>query len=375
MNLEFARATPADMADLDKVQSWVYNGRAPGEPNPEPRGNPAYLVRSEGRPLAAADLIEYEFLVRGVPMKAGGVGGVATLVEARRSGAASRLMEGMIREMREDSRLLACLYAYRETYYRRFGYEQCGWRWLINCPTHRLPKTALDLPVRQVDPQEAPAVLDACYREFISRQSGACLRTPQQWLDRLGRTPGAIYTVGDPVEGYFWGDLSGFWVDTTLGEFAWTTPRAYAALMAVLGGACANKNSVSWCEPPRSAALAHFSDQGIEAKRNRATMYRVVNVPAALAALAPPAAPYTLEVLDPLVPENQGPWQVGPGGVERADSAGIRLTIQSFSQAFMGDPSLADLAALGAVEILDPQSLHNATQHLGPESVVCMEFF
>jgi predicted acetyltransferase len=98
---------------------------------------------------------------------------------------------------------------------------------------------------------------------------------------------------------------------------------------------------------------------------------RLVDVPAALAARRY-AAPVdvVIEVEDPLLPENSGAWHlVGDPGTAtcvRADRpADLRVEIGALGAAYLGDASLATLAAAGRVQDLGSDRLARASVAFG----------
>jgi hypothetical protein len=104
-------------------------------------------------------------------------------------------------------------------------------------------------------------------------------------------------------------------------------------------------------------------------------------VAAALSRLKPHSAgEFTVRVIDPQIPENEGPWRVywrDPRVVvEKISSeADLTLDIQAFSQAFMGEPSLREVAEQGRVEIRSAKALQAAELLLPPLAVYCGDFF
>lgn len=378
--LEFTRAVEADWEEMNHVWAWVYTNQPPDEAlDPEPDNQSRWLVRHDGKPVSVCQLHHYHLARGDADLSCGGVGGVATLVEARQSGAAHVLMEGVVRAMHEQGFAVSCLYAYKESYYRRFGYEASGWRWQLTCPGHRLPKTEVTLPVRQIMPDEV-TLLDSAYIPFIRNLSGSHIRSADDWKKRLGKKPQPIYAVGNPIEAYAWVNLKEFWGEATVGEIAWSTRQGYESILGVLRGAMSNQGKLIWNEPPNSSYLTRFLDQGATATLARPTMFRATNVPVALAALhSELPVDFTIEVRDSLIPENRGPWRViskdGHTEIEKASEADISLSIHAFSQALMGQPSLIDLADCELVDIRDAEAFLQAVQFLSPLPVVCMEFF
>ena len=331
--------------------------------------------------VAVCGLKVHDYLVaRGsADLRCGGVGAVATMPEARGKGFGTQFMVDALREMRDAGHVISNLYAFREPSYRNAGYATCGWRWRIKAPQSRLAKTEQSLDARQLTPDEIQQV-DECYTKFVRTFSGSVLRTDHQWKNRLPKKQPMIYAVGDPIEAYAWVKLKDFWGDVEVGELAWISVAGYDSIMAVLRNLAVNQSHVVWREPPTSPLLASNLDQGVEMKLDEPTMYRVLDVPGALAALVPECTgAFSIEVSDEQLPENRGPWRVAfsPDGVivEPCDSADLVMDIRQFSQALMGLPSLIDIATTGLLEAKSDTVVDEAAKLLTAMPVCCMEFF
>ncbi len=309
-----------------------------------------------------------------------GIGGVAVLPEARIGGAGRAMMEWSLAHMRESGFAAAALYAFREDYYRRYGYEFCGYRLQIKCPQARFPKLETDLPVRRLSPDDV-ILLDPVYDAFARKLSGSVRRNQARWKNRMGSKPPMIYAVGDPIEAYCWTSMEGFfWEELKFGEVAWNSRRGYEGLLAVMGGLGINRSDLTWNEPSRSPFLMRFKHQGVQTTIDRPVMWRILNVEAALQGLKPDdSGEFTFSVRDEYLAENQGPWTVRyrPEGVEveQGGDPDFSLDIRQFAQAYLGEPGLKWLAEEGLVDVRRERGLQEATRLLTPMPTVCTEFF
>lgn len=307
------------------------------------------------------------------------VAGVAVLPEYRQSGVGSAMMAEGLRLFRSEGIPMASLYAFRETYYRKFGYEACGSRVKVIVPNSRYPKLEQSLPVRRLEVSEV-GLLQPCYEAFARKRSGMNVRTDIHWSRVLGKDI-SIYAAGDPIEAYLlinhqWQ----FWEGQGTSEFIWTTRRGYESILSVLCGVGINKTSVEWYEPSDGPYLTRFLDQGVKANIERLVMYRAVDVPACLRALKPSGSgSFTLMVPDNVIPENTGPWRVefSPKGVsvEPTETADIELPIQMFVQAFLGEPSVADLVRNDLICARNLAALESLQVLLPANPTYCTDFF
>lgn len=381
-DLRILDVTAGDSSALGEVWRIVYNRGEPIE-HRQPllrsyeRG---YVADREGLVVGCYAVRSLDLTRGRASLPCGGIAGVAVLPEHRQAGAGYDMMVHSLHEMRRQGHVLASLYAFRDSYYRKFGYEIAGRRWQIRCPQDRLPAIRQSLPGRLIR-QEEVSCLDAAYRPFARAMNGAHLRSELDWRDRLGMKAPLIWAVGDPVEGYAWTHLEGgFWDELRVGEVGWSTLEGYRSILAVLAGLCINRSALIWNEPSRSPFLAAYADQGVSFTLDRQAMFRCLDVPAALARLAPECSgEFSLCVEDPFMPDNAGPWRVRfrPDGVEveQGGEGDIRMDIQAFSQALMGEPSFADLLAMGHVRANGDTGARSACDLLTAAPVTLTEFF
>jgi predicted acetyltransferase len=369
-------------AGQDLARAWrgvveaVYRNRPTDEPfEPARNGEKRYLTLRDGLPAAACSVTRSTLARNDKDLSCGCVAVVATLPEHRRAGAASHLMTDVLAAMQEEGVATSALYAFREPFYRKFGYATCGWRWQIKCPAHRLPKIEGELPVRQVAAEDSPS-LDPVYTSFVRARSGSFLRSESDWKDRLGKRPPSIYAFGEPAEAYLWVNLSDFWGEAMVGEVAWTSSRGHASVLAFFSGIAASQSSVTWCEPRDGLFVPGYLDQGIPVALHRPTMFRLVDLPLALAPFMSGDEGLVLRVSDEVAPWNQGLWRLG-GSVERvaSDDPDAEMDIDVLAQLVIGECSAWQLASVGLLKVASDEVVSRLDRLFSPASVVCMDFF
>ncbi len=308
-------------------------------------------------------------------LKCAGIAGVAVAPAHRHLGVGSAMMAWAVPFLRNQGYQIASLYGFRESFYRKFGYEVCGKRLEMEVPSYRLPRIKPELPVRLLDWQDHREI-QACHEAFARRYTAMNVRTDMHW-GRVLDDKKAIYAVGDPVEAYaILEHKIDFWVPQWVNEIAWSSIRGYRSLIAVLSQICINKTALQWYDPADSPYLQMFADQGVEAKDVRRVMYRILDVPGAMSALASrePGA-FSMEVKDDLIPENAGCWRVEDNGAqvtcERVDSADLYGDIQAWTVAYLGDPGIQR----GVIEERESGALAAAARILTPSVAYCQEFF
>lgn len=313
-----------------------------------------------------------------------GIASVGVLQEARSQGVGKALMTESMRSLKESNFILASLYPFRGSFYRRFGYEYCGLRRRITCPSADFPSLEPELPVRALKHHELDLVRP-CYEAFAERYNGMNLRNEQQWVRQMGgETPFSLFAFGDPIEGYVAVRLqSTFWEDQPVREFVWTTSRAYATGLSFLRTLVVNKTSATWDEPGDGLfAIRHF-ERGISVAIENPIMYRVIDVFGSLRGLRceQGSGEFVLEVEDRQLPDNRGPWRVRFDSegttVEPAESsrAGIRLGIGAYTQAWLGEPGWDGIGFAIDLEVCDPAQLEAARKLMPFRRGLCLDYF
>jgi predicted acetyltransferase len=369
---------PNDREETFNVRAITYNSGRPIPIEQQVYKTSTPFVAEVGGRIVGTFVIMDMTCTRGASAawKTGGIAGVAVLPEARHTGVGSAMMRWSLRHMREEGYVLAALYAFRESYYRRFGYEVCGMRYRITCPQSRLPKQAPELPIRRVFFKDL-AEIKACYESFARARSGMNLRQDFHWGRIIDSDDEfTVYAAGNPVEGYLivkhdWT----FWNEQRIDEIAWSTKRGYESIFSFLSGLAINKTCVSWQEPADSPLLARHLDQGMKIESEKPIMYRLLDPVAALESYAAPGeGRFSIAIEDEDLPENSGPWDVcfadGETRVSRRDSAEVRLSPQAAIQVLLGAPSFADLVRNGYLPANEA-----ASRFLPPSPVFCADHF
>lgn len=376
------REASNDLVAIRRLWSLAWgNGRLPDDAD-QPLGSDYryYGAELDGEIVGSYVIIDYRFSRGAATIPTAGIQGVAVAPEHRRGGVGNAMMVHSLEEMRALGYPMAALYAFREPYYRKYGYEFVGYRLEITCPQNRFPNLAPTLPVRQISADQLELLAPA-YEAFANKVGGVNRRTPEQWQRRMGQNAPVIYAVGDPVRGYFWTPLDGCpWGTMTFGEFVYADLEAHRNLISLMGSLLLNRSTATWYEPSSSPFLTSLLDQGIQAKLERPAMFRVLDVPAALRLLVPEeSGEFTLRVRDDKLPQNEGPWRVRftPDGVEvdRAANADIEIDVRQLAQAFFGEPSLSSLLSMEYVRCESPRAAKEAAKLMPAMPVTCTEFF
>ncbi len=324
------------------------------------------LARVGGRVAGGLSMLFMGQWFGGRPVPMAGIAAVAIAPEHRSTGIGSRLLRGVLEEVRARGMRLSALYPATQVVYRRAGYEQAGVAMGYALPLHGLDPRGGDPHVQmRRATEEDDGAIRALYAEQGRRTAGALDRNEYMWrrLMNVGDTPLNTYLVerDGVAEGYIVyeqrqraGERDRAIVARDLVAL---TPGAARTLLAFLAGHRSTVNSVEWVGSPADPLLLHVPNQGYKVAWYEQWMLRIVDAPGALEARGyPPAlhAELHLEVRDDALPWNRGRWVLtvagGRGEVRAGGRGDVRLDARGLAPLYSGYLSAEELLSTGLVE-------------------------
>lgn len=292
-----------------------------------------------------------------------GIAGVGVSPAHRGRGAATRLMQEGLRELRARGVPLAALYPATQPLYRRVGFEVAGCRFEVRVQASELNFRERALSLRPITLADSAAV-HATYRRHAQRQQGLLDRGEYIWnrvVHPRGETAyGYLVEEEGQVEGYLYltrrrrPDIT---QDIALPDLVALTPRAARRLLSFLGDHRSLAREVSWNGSPSDPLLLLFEEQSYQVKLLFHWMLRVLDVPVALESRGYPAGAegtLHLEVEDPLFPSNSGRFVLevaqGQGRVRAGGEGRLRLDVRALAPLYTGLLTPAALQAVGKLD-------------------------
>lgn len=288
----------------------------------------------------------------------------------RRRGYASALMRGMLAEMHAKGTPLSLLAPFSQAFYRALGYELANRQLFLRFSPADIPHYPERDHVRAGTQDDLPA-LQACYATARRQKAahGWLSRTPAEWERAYTPHEGdflVLFQVDDAVEGYLIYTLEKP-RRLIIQEWVWSSERAWRGLVGFLA---AQRGAIFTIEynAPLDCPLPHLwpeagtmQNDHVEFIYRRMAdllsgfMVRLVHVPLALT-----HRPYRdhitaeciLEVDDPILPENRGPWRLhiaeGRATVEKSNAAPtVRTDISTLAGWYSGALSARYARLLG----------------------------
>ncbi|WP_341519569.1 GNAT family N-acetyltransferase [Bacillus paramobilis] len=141
----------------------------------------------EGEDLAAKlHVIPFHIYIGKEKFKMGGVAGVATYPEYRRSGYVKELLLHSLQTMKKDGYTVSMLHPFAVSFYRKYGWELCAN--LLVCQMTKsdlVMKKQVNGIVKRFDKENHSEEVEKIYEVFAERFSGMLVRDKKWWLQAV----------------------------------------------------------------------------------------------------------------------------------------------------------------------------------------------
>lgn len=381
MTIEIRALTENEEEPAHRLRSQAFGVKHepldPDRPRRDPDRDPLLGAWDGARLVAAghAGAVGQWFGGCSVPM--GAVGGVATVPDARGSGAGRLLMAALVDEMRQRGLAVSTLYPATTAFYRALGWEVAGTRRDRVAPARTLSAvTPLEaVGVRPARSDELDAIR-AVYDAAAPTHTGWMDRDDRYWELRRWRHerddgPHRLVYVAerdDDVVGYVTyhhteDDPRFYGLSVT--DLVAPDADVLTALLRLLGSNRSVTDRVTFRGVDERALLLTLPQQDLAPTGDEwAWMLRVLDAPAALAVRGYPpsvSARVEIEIHDEHVGDHAGRWVLevddGAGRLSRGGAGRVETDIGALSSLYTGWASPWDLARTGRLAATDPRDL------------------
>ena len=395
--MELRPATAGEMDDFGRAVMTAFHGVLTEEESLHyqkvevPERSLAWF--DDGRIVATTISLARHLTVPGATVPCAGVTAVATTPTHRRRGLMSSMLRRQLEDIHARGEPLAVLWASEGPIYGRFGYGRAAPR--AQLVVHR-PAARLAVPLPGADPLRAgPAAehldaMRAVFEQVRLDRPGMLDRDGPWWEARLfdpeshRKGAHALHAVVT-ADGYALYAVRSDWDDdgpageVVIRELVAATPLARAELWGFLIDQDLTR-TVTWDLAPLDEPLWLMLADGRAARRSvrDGLWVRLVDVLAALAARTYACDPdVVLEVDDAVCPWNAGRYRLtAEGCAATSDEPDLALDVAALGTAYLGGPTLLELAAAGGVRELRPGALDRASAAFrAPVAPWCPEVF
>ncbi|MBI4509411.1 MAG: GNAT family N-acetyltransferase [Deltaproteobacteria bacterium] len=175
--------------------------------------SPRQIVVAEVNGVMAghASMLSLTMSLCGEDVPVSGVAAVSVAPEFRRMGVADRLLKESLRRMRQNGDALSLLFAFRWSFYRKFGYGPCETWDLLRVHPRQLPESRHRRHVRALDRASHDADVRRIYEAARAGTTGQLARSDYWWTGRVYRRAPLGTVHVDPgtgrVDGYMLYDV------------------------------------------------------------------------------------------------------------------------------------------------------------------------
>jgi predicted acetyltransferase len=330
--------------------------------------------------MLAGTMAWYDFTMRlrTRDVFAGGIGAVAVAFEARRRGVARELVQAFVEAYAARGAALALLHPFRHDFYRNKGF---GYGTKMN--RYRFAPEALPGSGRadrvRVARGEDDAAVAACYERVRAVTNGLIATSVAEFRERLDDLGQRVFVYADDagtVRGYALArpvfDEARSVPELRVYEPICEEPAALAALLAFFRGLGDQFRTIIVVTQDETLYFVSSDPRSGEARplhppayhetnaQGSGVMYRVLDIPAALAAAgiaayAGQGARATVTVADAILGERSLPFEAQIPGLER--DVAVALDVADFSSLVVGSVRLRALHAYSLAHVSDPAAL------------------
>jgi predicted acetyltransferase len=326
----------------------------------------------------------------GQSIPSAGITAVAMAPEARGTGAGTRLMQAVVRELHESGMPLSVLYPASVSFYRKAGYEPAGERVVCELDASRIGVSDRACTMRPMTADDREAVY-ALHREHGRRNNGNLDRTERCWSRIFDFAKAEVFSYviegrkrGGGIDGYVIYSQQhhqGDHYDLNIRDYAFLTPAAGRRLLTFLADHATVVRQVTYEGSYHDAltALTPLNDHKICGRISWAL--RVLDVGGALSKRGYPfglTAELHLEVSDPLLPGNNGRFVLrvddGRGKVRKGGRGRVKLGVPALAPLYSGHLSASKLALTGTIEASERDLAALDAVFAGPQPWICDHF-
>ena len=145
-----------------------------------------YGIMEREELAAKLHLIPFHIYIGKEKFKMGGVAGVATYPEYRRSGYVKELLQHSLQTMKKDGYTVSMLHPFAVSFYRKYGWELCAN--LVICHMTKsdlVMKKQVNGTVKRFNKENHPEEVEKLYEVFAERFSGMLVREKNWWLQAV----------------------------------------------------------------------------------------------------------------------------------------------------------------------------------------------
>lgn len=313
---------------------------------------------------AKLHLIPLSVYLNGKAIDMGGVSGVATWPEYRRSGMVKQLLYHSLKYMKAHGQTISYLHPFSFAFYRKYGWELAFGEKEYSIPMERLSKNIEASGYVRRRKKDIP-LLNAIYSAYAKHFSGMLIRDEKWWNERVIQKDMHIavsYNENDEPNGYILFNVKNNTFHAK--DMAYTSMNGRKLLLRFIANHDSMAQKVEIVVPENDRLPCLLNEPRFEQKVKPYFMARIVDIHAFLKQFPFTSnhESITLHIEDTFFPENTGTYQLRQNGdatnitfindkpTMRAASASIQCSVQKLTSMCLGYSRPMDLSETGLIE-------------------------
>jgi len=351
--VEYRKVTPEEKLYVSRVQgnafSFEINEKeirekiAKGEYNSDETYG---AIDENGRVLAGMDVLTYIMWFDGQKVPMYGIGGVASMPETRRQGHIRKIFEKVFDDIYEKGAVFSHLYPFSYDYYRKFGYETCGYikRYILPVgPARKLKLKNNGSAHEFIKGGEVRDKLIDVYKTYASRHNIMLSRSEKRWDEYFN------VSMFGAEKLYYWKDAgnnikswakfkrNGDMID--IYDISWTDHEGMLGILQFMGMFEGAAGKLKFAASPEFIAELYWDNlYDVQIETQWIGMNRIVNAKRALELMKKPDGEgrFVIKISDGFAKWNNSVYAVEYGGGECAvKTAGAEADAEVTEHALM----------------------------------------
>ena len=369
--IEYRKVTPEEMFYLYRLQIFVFSGNSTEnemregiEKNKWKCDYTYGAIDENGRLIAGMEALPYIMWFDGHKVPMHGIGGVASMPESRRQGNIRKIFEKVFEDMYEKNVIFSHLYPFSHDYYRKFGYETCGYakKYILPlAPARKLKNNGSAYEFIKDD--EVENKLIEIYETYASRHNIMVSRSEERWNEVFN-----VSLVG-MERLYYWKDSDGnikSWVKfkknggtVDIYDIAWEDHESMLGILQFMGMFEGAADKMSFRASPEFLAEIYWNNlYDVQIENQWIGMNRVVNAKRALELMKKPdgEGKFIIKINDDFAKWNNNAYLIEYGGGKCAvntteTGADIEVSERALMQMILGVYEFEQIANRDDVQV------------------------
>jgi predicted acetyltransferase len=237
------------------------------------------VVIDDDKIVSKLTILPFKTLIQGKEFSMGGISGVVSWPEYRRSGLVKTLLKKSLEEMKTKGQSISFLFPFSIPFYRKYGWELFADKKLITMKKAQIPRFGAGLGfIRRIEKDFD--LLNSIYVRYASQFNGMLLRDKNWWESRLfpnikGQIAVYYDAQGEP-EGYLVYDVKERIMK--IQEFVYLSTEAWKSLWHFISNHDSMVDSIEYSTFGNDPALFFTNDPFVDQKIEPYFMARIVDV-------------------------------------------------------------------------------------------------